>query len=204
MTDQSVSERKRTAILDAARAVFSRQGYAATAVNDLAEAAGIAKGTLYLYFESKEDLYLAALARDLADLSARARTEMARAQTFREKVGAFLSVRVEYAKAHEDFLRIYLAEYGGMFVRAAPIRNELHRLSRASMRHLTSAAEDAVRRGEIRRLPPGAVAAAIFDLARGLMERRILGWKEFQVKNEIAFAVDLLWAGIASGRDRGR
>ena len=54
MTDQSVSERKRTAILCAARAVFSRKGYAEASVDDVAEEARIAKGTLYLYFKSKE------------------------------------------------------------------------------------------------------------------------------------------------------
>ena len=65
MTDQSVSERKKTAILDAARAVFSRKGYADAAVEDVAEEAHIAKGTVYLYFKSKEEMYLAALAKDL-------------------------------------------------------------------------------------------------------------------------------------------
>src|SRR5947209_8074000 len=56
MTDQSVSTRKKDVILDAARTVFSRKGYAETAVDDVAEEAGIAKGTLYLYFKSKEQL----------------------------------------------------------------------------------------------------------------------------------------------------
>ena len=37
-------------ILQAARAVFARQGYANTVVDDIATQAGIAKGTLYLYF----------------------------------------------------------------------------------------------------------------------------------------------------------
>jgi AcrR family transcriptional regulator len=203
MTDQSVSERKRTVILDAARAIFSRQGYAAAAVDDVAEEAGIAKGTLYLYFKSKEELYLAALARDLRDLAARAGAEMDRAGTFREKVRAFLAVRMEYSEAHEDFLRIYLAEYGSMFIKT-PSRKELYRLSRESMRRMRAAVEQAIRRGEVRRMPPGAVAAVIMDVARGLVERRLLGWKDFQAPDEIAFAVDLLWSGIGRERHRGK
>ncbi|HEY1341044.1 MAG TPA: helix-turn-helix domain-containing protein [Bryobacteraceae bacterium] len=201
MTDQSVSERKRTVILRAARAVFSRQGYAATAVDDIAEEAGIAKGTLYLYFKSKEELYLAALACDLRELASEAAAEMDRAATFREQVRAFLEVRMRYAAAHEDFLRIYLAEYGSMFVKT-PLRNELRRVSRDAMRHMARAAEAAMKRGELRRLAPGAVAAVVFDVARGLVERRLLGWKEFQTRGEIAFAVDLLWSGI--GRENRR
>jgi AcrR family transcriptional regulator len=76
MTDQSVTERKHDAILDAARTVFSREGYAASSVDDVAAQAGIGKGTVYLYFKSKEELYIAALARDIRVFADKAREEM--------------------------------------------------------------------------------------------------------------------------------
>lgn len=50
---------KRTRILEAAVAVFARGGFHATRVADVARAAGVADGTIYLYFESKEALVLA-------------------------------------------------------------------------------------------------------------------------------------------------
>src|SRR6516165_6481790 len=109
MTDQSVIDRKR-AILDAARTVFSRKGYSETAVDDVAEEARVAKGTLYLYFRSKEELYLAALASDLRAMNAQGRAEMEQAGNLRDKLRAFLRVRLEYSKSREAFLRIYLAE----------------------------------------------------------------------------------------------
>ncbi|HWB83702.1 MAG TPA: helix-turn-helix domain-containing protein [Bryobacteraceae bacterium] len=190
-----MSERRRDCILDAARTVFSRKDYAATAVEDIAEQARIAKGTLYLYFRSKEDIYLAALARDVRELAVQARREMERAGTLRRKLRAFFRARLEYSKKHEDFLRIYLAEYGSMFVKS-PLRKELCNLSRENMRYIATVVEEAARRGEIRRVPSGATAALIFDVARGLLERRLLGWKEFQTRNEIEFAVDLICSGI--------
>ncbi|MEK7241093.1 MAG: TetR/AcrR family transcriptional regulator [Gemmatimonadota bacterium] len=45
-------------ILDAALRVFSRQGYAAARLDDVAAAAGVTKGTIYYYFASKEDLLI--------------------------------------------------------------------------------------------------------------------------------------------------
>jgi AcrR family transcriptional regulator len=56
---------KRHAILDAALDLFRHYGYRRTSMEDIAGAAGVAKGTLYLYFESKEDLF-EALARQLS------------------------------------------------------------------------------------------------------------------------------------------
>jgi AcrR family transcriptional regulator len=203
MTDRSVSEGKRAGILDAARAVFSRLGYAGTAMDDVAEEAGIAKGTLYLYFKSKQELYLAALARDMRGMAERATGAMEGAESFREKLAAFLRVRLEYCKAHEDFLRIYLAEYGGMFVKT-PLRKELCKLARGNMRTMTRAVEEAVKKGELRAAPAGAVAAAIFDVARGVMERRLLGWKEMQARDEVGFAVELLWEGIGGEKRKKR
>lgn len=195
MTDQSVSERKRGAILIAARAVFSRKGYAETAVEDVAEEARIAKGTLYLYFKSKEDLYLAALANDLRRMSSRAREEMETVEGLREKLKAFLRVRLEYCRSHKEFLRIYLAEYGSIFVKA-PLSRELCQLLKENLRYVTEVVEEAIARGEIPPVPAGAVAAAVFDLSRGAIERRLLGWKEFQASDEIEFITDVLWAGI--------
>jgi len=202
MTDQSVTERKRNAILDAARTVFSRQGYAGAAVGDVASEAGIAKGTLYLYFKSKEELYLAALARDLGDLAHRARAEMDGAPTLREQILAFLRVRLEYAAANQDFLRIYLAEYGSLFVKSS-LHSELCRLSRENSRHIKRLVEQAAARREIRAVEAGPVATALFSIVRGSLETRLLGWKEFQARDEAEFAVDLLWRGI--GREvKGR
>lgn len=50
-------EAKRLALIDAALAVFSRVGFAMAKIDDVAEEAGVSKGTVYLYFESKEDLF---------------------------------------------------------------------------------------------------------------------------------------------------
>lgn len=50
---------RREEILDAARTVFGQRGFRGTTIADIAEAAGIALGTIYLYFPSKEDVFAA-------------------------------------------------------------------------------------------------------------------------------------------------
>lgn len=71
-------EERRDAILNAALDVFSERGFAAARLDDVAAKAGVAKGTLYLYFEDKEALFEQLLKKAvqpvltrLADLSAR-------------------------------------------------------------------------------------------------------------------------------------
>ena len=48
---------KRRQIVDGARAVFLAQGFDAASMNDIARAAGVSKGTLYVYFANKEELF---------------------------------------------------------------------------------------------------------------------------------------------------
>ena len=72
--DTEQAETRRKAILDAAMALFDRQGYASTTVDDVAAAAGISKGSVYNYFESKQDLFTQlfnqAILQDEADVDA--------------------------------------------------------------------------------------------------------------------------------------
>lgn len=50
-------EARRVAIIDAALEAFTSQGFTATKLDEVAERAGIGKGTIYLYFNSKENLF---------------------------------------------------------------------------------------------------------------------------------------------------
>jgi AcrR family transcriptional regulator len=56
-------------ILDAAAELILRWGYDKTTVEDIARSAGIAKGTLYLYWKTREDLFNALIAREQMDLA---------------------------------------------------------------------------------------------------------------------------------------
>jgi AcrR family transcriptional regulator len=57
--DPALDTAKRRQILDGARAVFLGQGFEGASMNDIARAAGVSKGTLYVYFENKERLFTA-------------------------------------------------------------------------------------------------------------------------------------------------
>lgn len=58
---RSKSEEKRVAILDAAENLFTKQGFSATSMDQLAKQAGVSKQTLYSHFGSKDDLFTAAI-----------------------------------------------------------------------------------------------------------------------------------------------
>src|SRR5581483_1492778 len=54
---QKLRESRRAGVMMVARRIFAEKGYHATSIDDLIEAAGIARGTFYLYFESKRAIF---------------------------------------------------------------------------------------------------------------------------------------------------
>ena len=71
------SEDKRDRILDAAAELFASRPYHRVLLSDVARAASVGKGTLYLYFTNKDDLYLAVLFRGFSNIVDRLRRQLA-------------------------------------------------------------------------------------------------------------------------------
>ena len=74
-TQKRAESRRR--ILDSAREVFFRDGFMAANLDEVAEKAGVAKGTLYRYFDNKADLYVGVLADNGAAFTERMRVTAA-------------------------------------------------------------------------------------------------------------------------------
>lgn len=67
MTGQSVD--KKSLILESAEKLFIEKGYYSAKIEDIARNAGIAKGTVYIYFKDKESIYISLLEKKLAELT---------------------------------------------------------------------------------------------------------------------------------------
>jgi AcrR family transcriptional regulator len=189
---KAATEQRRSAILQAARAVFARQGYSDTVVDDIATQAGIGKGTIYLYFPSKEQIYLAALLEEARQLDADSRAAMSAAASWRDKLAAYLQVRLRYFESHRDFLRIYMMEFRGMCMQGKPFSAEFLHLAHAGEAQLAQMLAAAAARGEIRPVDPELAALTVADIARGLMERGLRNWGRKVGPEDAAFALDIL------------
>src|SRR2546423_2422006 len=77
---------KRGAIMRAATKVFARSGYFNSKVADIARAAGVADGTVYLYFKSKEEILRSIFDRNTTEAIAVGREELAKIKDPREKL----------------------------------------------------------------------------------------------------------------------
>jgi AcrR family transcriptional regulator len=95
-TPKAGSGDKPSLILDAALSLFRQYGYRRTSMEDIAQAANVAKGTLYIYFKSKDELFEALARRLAAQIDADIEAAMARDISFEEKVLAVLDAKLGF------------------------------------------------------------------------------------------------------------
>ncbi len=183
-----VTEFRCASILAAARAVFARKGFAAALVDDIADEAGIAKGTVYLYFPSKEEIYLAALVEDLQSFHEQTLLAVKAARGARQKIRAFAEVGLEYCSSHRDFLRIFVSEFHKP--------KALTSLHRQRLNLLKSIIEEGIQAGDIKPMSASTTAAALFDLIKGMLERQVLGESKNNPAQDLEFILDLIWTGV--------
>jgi TetR/AcrR family fatty acid metabolism transcriptional regulator len=101
---------KREAILRAAIQVFARNGYFNSKVADVARAAGIADGTVYLYFKSKEEILHSIFHRSVAEAIAEARRTLTDIKDPREKLRRIAETHLERLGADRDLAIVFQVE----------------------------------------------------------------------------------------------
>jgi len=105
-------ERKRLKLLDTladtAWELFEREGYAAVTMECIAEAADVAKGTLYKYFPAKEALLRHRFHRELEKNSPAILAEIGPLPAYADQLRVFLERSADWAQAHRKYLLPYI------------------------------------------------------------------------------------------------
>jgi AcrR family transcriptional regulator len=108
-----VRERKKAKslarILEAAETVFFRDGFKEANLDEVAEMAGVAKGTLYRYFESKAELYVAVLTRNAERFESKLASRIDPAASPADQVRELSRFYLHHYVDHPDYFRIFWA-----------------------------------------------------------------------------------------------
>jgi AcrR family transcriptional regulator len=154
--ENKLANRRR--LLEAAAEEFAAKGLDGANINEISLAAGLAKGTVYNHFASKEALFLAVVEEACELAAAGSSTAPADAAT-RERLRAALASDVEWARTHEPFARVLVREvlsanpqfYPRVLEAAAPFISRVREIL-----------ADGVARGEIRSDLAPAELALVF------------------------------------------
>ncbi|HET7842237.1 MAG TPA: TetR/AcrR family transcriptional regulator [Terriglobia bacterium] len=191
-----VTEFRTAEILAAAHRVFAEKGFHAATIDEVAKAANVAKGTVYLYYRSKDDLYWAALRRGVVEMIERTKASMDRVQSTEEKIHALIDTKVRYFDENREFFRIYYSEFGNVLTHPSEAKKDFTKLYLGHEKMVEEVLARGLRRKEIRCTHIESLAFTITELTRGLIIRRLLGWSKSEVEEDIGFLFDFVRKGI--------
>jgi AcrR family transcriptional regulator len=166
-------ERRRQSILDAARHVFFGEGYQAPTVDDVAARAEVSKGTVYLYFESKETILAHLLLEGLEELVAvleeayAAERDMAPAERLRRLAMGYL----HFFQIHPHYYRLIMALDRGQFQAAVPadLYEQALACSLRGFHWVVKAVQQGIDREEFHLAEPRPAAAALWAALNGVL-----------------------------------
>ena len=172
----SRAERKaqsRRRIIEAARDVFFRDGFMAANLDEVAERAGVAKGTLYRYFESKADLYVAVLA-DNGDVFVRKMADSADAtpDSATAAIESMSRFYLDWWVRHNDYFQIFWAIDNEAVIGQLPeqVVSEVTRLWEESLQILDRLIRQGVENGEFAPCNSWAMANMLWTTANSLIQ----------------------------------
>jgi AcrR family transcriptional regulator len=157
---------KRERILAAGLSLFANAPYQSVTMDSVAVAAGVAKGTLYLYFESKEDLYLGILSDGLETITRNYQASVNPAASVPDRLRRAIEITLEFYDRRRDLLRLMATEEPRM----AEARNRLiDDWRERGVRFFTSLIEEGARAGVFRASDPLLATWAILGAMRSVM-----------------------------------
>jgi AcrR family transcriptional regulator len=168
--DQKKAESRRR-ILEAARDVFFRDGFMRANLDEMAEKAGVAKGTLYRYFESKADLYVAVLALNAEIFDERMR-EHAVGETALERLRHLARFYFNHWMEYPDYFQIFWAIDNESVIGDLPkeVVEEISTLWDSSLQVVNKVLEQGVKDGEFVQCDTWEIAHILWSITNSLIE----------------------------------
>ena len=107
--EEVVQEFRIQSIQEATMRVIARKGMAAATMQEIAEEAGVAKGTIYLYFRDRDELVEKTFENAITQLHARIDEAMNAEGSFEEKLRKMLTAKIQFFQENREFFRLYMS-----------------------------------------------------------------------------------------------
>jgi AcrR family transcriptional regulator len=198
---ESVRTERRADFLNAAAQVFGEKGYHNASMAAIADAAECGTGTLYLYFENKEELYAALLEEKMLELTAVVKQRAGRGNEPWEAIHNALRAQLGFYERNRTFFQSFVRER--LEMQATVKRERWERVTRAYERfiqHLeqlikAGQQQKVIRPGDSRRLAI-VLSGMVNQLTRDALRRQI----QKPLVAQARFIIDLFGRGVGTTR----
>ena len=194
-----VSAERTAQIVEAAIAVFSRLGFHKARMDDIAREAGVSKGTLYWYFESKDAIKEALLQHLFEQEVQEVTTVLAAEGSVSERLLALTQQRAGRLEQQEQLIPI-IHEFYATAPRDPTVQHTLAGYTQAYRELLAAHIRQGIERGEFHLADAEAAATIIGSIVEGLALLWMIDPQTVRWRDTFPLAMQLLLAGMRADR----
>jgi AcrR family transcriptional regulator len=191
--DTELQERRRSQILEAATFVFAEQSFGDADVQEIADKIGVGKGTIYRYFPSKEELFLAAVDHGMRNLKSAVDSAADLNKPPLERVAAGVLAYLKFFDEHPEIVELLVQERAYFRDRTKPTYF-VHR--EANLGPWRDLFRGLIRSGVVRELSVEHITEMISDLLYGMMFTNYFAGRKSTPDAQCRDALDILFRGI--------
>ena len=200
-SSEELAVSRREEILDAAARLFARHGYAETDTQLLADEVGVGKGTLYRYFPSKRDLFLAAADRVMRHLRDVIDADIANIADPLERIAAAIRSCLTFFVEHPEFVELLMQERAHFKDRKKPTYFENRE---ANIERWHEMYRGLIAAGRFRKMPVEQISDVLTDLVYGNMFTNYFAGQRKPPEEQAQDIMDVVFHGILSDAERRR
>ncbi len=192
--------KNRKAIVKAAIEIFAQKGFHNAKITDIAKSANLADGTIYLYFENKDDLLIQSFLESVEDKLLQIQTKIELEKTAIEKLYKFLDYHIEVFTTNPYVVKFIVKElrqspeFYEKYPSFAPLKNYL--------KFLKDICLEAMEEGSIRKVNPDSLSRLIFGTIDFVLMEWSLGNEEISLKDTTREIIDILHNGLKTDKVR--
>lgn len=188
-------------IQEAALRVISRRGLAAATMQEIAAEAGVAKGTIYLYFKNRDELVHRTGDVAVSQLMETLETTLASPRPLPEQLRALIEAKLKFFDTNREFFRLYLALSQGEVESPARTRRRHQKQYQAYLDRLGALFRDAAEQGSLRPVDPFRLALFVAEGINAIILRRLSEESPPSLESDVEWMVATLLDGVsAKGR----
>ena len=194
--EEVIKEFRVREILDAARRVMARYGMQGTTVDRVAEEAKVAKGTIYLYFQSKDELVHAAVLEGLREMVAETVRSDDPSMPPLDRIRNLILAQYRIQASNQDFLKTLIIGNSLDIEVESQAGRDFMRVYAGYLDFVASVLQDAIDRGAIRPIDSQFAGFMLGELITGSLRRRLLKLASTPLEADADSVVELFLRGI--------
>ncbi|MEA1962377.1 MAG: TetR/AcrR family transcriptional regulator [Bacillota bacterium] len=193
MKANNSKEAKRQLIIDAAVEVFSRNGYHNTKMGEIAAVAGIGKGTIYEYFDSKLQLFQETLKSGIETYFSSLSKEDLEQKSVEEKIRMVVEGHIHFCRQHGQLTKIVFWDAETL---DDEVKEWMYQMRKDKEAYMNEFFADAIARGELREMDPYLVTLMVAGIIGSMWAPLVLEKWDIDASKLAEQITDVIMNGI--------